>query len=145
MGSLFTRPEYLTTYLMGSVELVPTRLTQRTDVLVSRVSQATDSLLARYSAIAELSVARDDLIGGRNASTAAATSLQIENHANQMVKAAEDLRTVVREVKEAWILGSRTGIEHEAERSVEEDTFAINRKLQEALYNLGSKSTTREL
>lgn len=132
------------------------RLSQRTDNFVSRVDQATESLLSRFSAIVELSALspsatdprgrREDDDGGTTrtaVSTAAATALQVENHANQMVKAAEELRTIIREVRECWVLGTRP--EHDQSNNddlEEEQRDYLNKSITSAILHSTAATTT---
>lgn len=155
-----------------AVNVAPTPLTQRTDSLVSRVDRATDSLLSRFSAIAELSFSdseslnagqSDPIIASRSAATAASASLQIEEYTHQMVRAAEELRSLIREVKEAWILSGHTEkagqddqqeeeeseqdgekmdiVEQEAKKG-EVPSSEVEARLKQTLIQLGSQSHT---
>lgn len=86
----------------GSGQIDP--LSQRTDSLVSRTNQAVDALLSRFTAIVESASVDASDTRANDVSIAATNALQIEHQANMMARAAEDLRTIIREVKEHWVL-----------------------------------------
>lgn len=83
-------------------------LSQRTDSLVNRTDFAVDSLLSRFTAIVEIATENESEAGTISLSTSTAKALQIENQANMLARAAEDLRQIIREVKEHWVLGERS-------------------------------------
>lgn len=113
-------------------------MTQRTDLLVDRVEQATDTILSRFQNIVDLSSTDD---GERSEHTdpsfiAATQSAQVEHSAGQIVRAAQDLRIILREVREHWILGAKIGRSQNASNESKDDD-AMKNKLQQAIAYLG--------
>lgn len=132
---------------MNGTDIRSTALTQRTDLLVDRVDQATDTILSRFQSIVDLSTAEDAERNERSDSAfvAATRSVQIEHSASQIVRAVQDLRIILREVREHWVLGAKVGRPQEAAGEQMKDDHSINEKIQQAVSYLGRIQNAAEL
>lgn len=95
---------------------VQARLTGRTDRLVSRVDAGAAQLTSRFVAmVQQLELqAEEDASGDRPSlptATSANAALQVTGHSAALVRAVEELQRIVREVREAWVLGSSSEVD----------------------------------
>ncbi|KAI5848221.1 surfeit locus protein 5 subunit 22 of mediator complex-domain-containing protein [Tricharina praecox] len=72
--------------------------------LQGRVNADTETLLKRFENIAMLAP-----VENKDKTIAAAEAYQIETHASSMIRAAEDLVALTRQLKEAWLFGQLGG------------------------------------
>ena len=77
-------------------------ISKRTDELISRVDNAINEMLNRYQTLIELTISQVPA----NTAYSAAYALQTQNNATQLIRASEDLRQIIREVKEIWVLNT---------------------------------------
>lgn len=116
-------------------------LSQRTDALVNRIDQATEALLGRFASIIEFVSNNSSEEIKQDMSTAAATALLVENQANEMVRAAEDLRVIIREVREHWILGEQSQQLTSSQNPNETDVEISEIQLRDILVRQGTAAS----
>ena len=106
----------------GDGASVHARLAERTDRLVSRVDNAASQLVARFvTLIQQLELRADEDATGKRpqlpTATAANAALQITAHSAALVRTVEELQRIVREVREAWVLGASSEVVVQETRS----------------------------
>lgn len=131
----------------ASSDIKPSIISKRTDALIQRVEQSVNAMLSRLQSIIELSSIDTEL----NPTASAASALQIRSYATQLINASEDLRTLVREVKEIWLLSSNGELnsklsqeqaDQESEKEVilsASEATAIRESACQALQMLGAR------
>ncbi|KAK9472262.1 mediator complex, subunit Med22 [Dipodascopsis tothii] len=72
----------------------------KTASITQRINDATNQLVSEFTDIVELAP-----VLGKDLTTTATETYQIECHATSIVRAVEDLLSITRALKEAWLLG----------------------------------------
>ncbi|RPB08913.1 hypothetical protein P167DRAFT_538899 [Morchella conica CCBAS932] len=93
--------------------------------LQGRVNHNLDILLKRFENISQLAP-----VEGKSREITAAETYQIECHASAMIRAAEDLLSLTRSLKEAWLfgqLGSELGV---VDPATDENAKQVGKALQ---------------
>ncbi|ORY75477.1 hypothetical protein BCR37DRAFT_389693 [Protomyces lactucae-debilis] len=111
---------------------------QRTEQTIARINQATEQLLARFTqvtALAQHSAEREATEEGADAparasdAQQAARSLQITNATSAMVRAFEELRRIIYEVKELWVLGGDVKLKDQTiELGIDQESMSLGEK-----------------
>ncbi|KAK9372188.1 surfeit locus protein 5 subunit 22 of mediator complex-domain-containing protein [Lipomyces chichibuensis] len=73
---------------------------QRILTINQRINEAANTVVSEYTSIVALAP-----VSGKDKTTTATETYQIECHATSIVRAIEDLLMVSRSLKESWILG----------------------------------------
>ncbi|KAK9388132.1 surfeit locus protein 5 subunit 22 of mediator complex-domain-containing protein [Lipomyces mesembrius] len=73
---------------------------QRILTINQRINEAANTIVSEYTSIVALAP-----VSGKDRTTTATETYQIECHATSIVRAIEDLLMVSRSLKESWILG----------------------------------------
>ncbi|TAQ87710.1 hypothetical protein B7494_g3956 [Chlorociboria aeruginascens] len=116
------------------------QLHPETDVSIAdREERAIAALLTRFKNLVDLAAAPPD--DGATKEVAAAQAFQMEVESGALVRAAEDLLQLTRELKEMWLFGPLRGIgDGEGEGSMTEDS----KKVGELVNSLLQKAVSGE-
>ncbi|GME88482.1 unnamed protein product [[Candida] boidinii] len=105
---------------------------KRSQVLIDKVDSSVEVLLQKFHDIVELS-----LILNKSEETLAVETLQIESNTTSIIKVAEELLTITRSLKEAWILGQvpKSNLTHDYDSEIVDsnDKELIDDKIQKSL------------
>ncbi|GMF37022.1 unnamed protein product [[Candida] boidinii] len=105
---------------------------KRSQVLIDKVDSSVEVLLQKFHDIVELS-----LILNKSEETLAVETLQIESNTTSIIKVAEELLTITRSLKEAWILGQvpKSNLTHDYDSEIVDsnDKELIDAKIQKSL------------
>jgi hypothetical protein len=126
---------------------------QRTEETVSRINQAAEQLLTRFTqitALAQHSAAEDtsDIEAAEAPARPShveqvSRSLQITNSTSAMLRSFEELRRIIHEVKELWVLSEDVRLDKQEDNSAEAVEMPDQKQkvLDEAALTLASFGT----
>ncbi|KAN0095309.1 Mediator complex, subunit Med22 [Hyaloscypha variabilis] len=103
-----------------------------TSILIDRQQRGVAALLTRFKYLIDL--AATPVEDGATKEVAAANAFRMEVESSALVRAAEDLLQLTRELKEMWLFGPLRGIgEGESEGKMDEDAKKVGEMVEALL------------